>query len=206
MRQNKMRQLKEVRKLVRKLIMEKAVSQRLLNSPKALRVPYGKHKGRLFNDVPDDYLKWLTVTIINKGDNRLLLRNILNHYANLGFISSDDVDDIIYDKKLPPFLDERDYVADYNQFAFEDNARVNDKLLFLAYDAVGYKYVFRAKNGGIVKLPLNFIVKAYPNREDRPKLQIGKFYKIVGGVVAQEIKDMKDGPIKITIIDIESIS
>jgi exodeoxyribonuclease X len=40
---------------------------KISNNPVLMaRMPYGKHKGRLFRDVPKDYLEWLQTTELDE--------------------------------------------------------------------------------------------------------------------------------------------
>lgn len=58
--------MEEFRKIVRKILLEKQVAKGHLDNSKWHIIPFGKHKGKNFRQVPDEYLRWLTKTMLEK--------------------------------------------------------------------------------------------------------------------------------------------
>lgn len=201
--------MEEVRDIVRSVVLEiiESHSYSISNlkgvdpAVKWNTIPFGKFAGKLFKDVPDNYLRWITTAIIKKGENKRLLRNILEYYAGKGFLKWQEIENALTSNKIPTFLEERPYKVNANVFAFRSNAQINNKLLFLGY--YNYKLIFSAKNGGILECHVNSFNKKF--KDNAPMLKKGTFYTILGKVVKKQIVNTEKGPMKTIVFDIEDV-
>ena len=184
-----MNSVNNIRKIIQSIIFEATIAPKRLANVKFHRLPFGKYYGENFKEVPDNYLRWFTKTTLLKGQNKLLIRNILNYYADQGLLKHHEIDEVIEDKKVPAFLEDRPYVLNKDIFAFEENAKINHNLLFLWNKE--YSFYFTAENGGLLELNLNNFLKI-PNSKNL-KLKKGKVYRVIGDVISRERHSTRDG-------------